>query len=415
MRRDERLENAAGLSVLSVARREPEMAFDAVRPEPDGFLGLGDGLGEDASFLLVVLGRAPDIKERFGGLPARFVGARVAPAGFTVLIHREPGPAGIFPLFVVRVPFGDEPGRVLGDRRRREEQREGQAHGPLHRHAGASIRRVHSMTRRRPKSSLSVPGNLSREGRSRLDGSPEMKYSWREAGRAVPPGEGTMPHRVRNMAILASVILVLGVLPAALYRIPFGGAKTISPAAAKEMLLSRPERTALVDVRTPAEFGQGHLRGAVNWPLDDILRQASSGRPARAAAGKDADRDLPGGASAASKPRAGSGPWALADVFSVRDGMIAWTADADNPARPGIQHPDPERREHGRPSGKAVDLRRTARARRFELRHQAGLHPGGRDLGHIPLEKEGPGPRSPGPRGRLGHVLRGRDRLLHQL
>lgn len=142
-----------------------------------------------------------------------------------------------------------------------------------------------------------------------------------------------MTHRVRNMAILASVILVLGVLPAALYRIPFGGAKAISPAAAKEMLLSRPERTALVDVRAPAEFGQGHLRGAFNWPLDDILGQASSEglpEPLR-------ERTLivicPAGVRSAKAARR-LRTLGAAEVFNVRDGMIAWTADADNPIGP---------------------------------------------------------------------------------
>jgi len=140
-----------------------------------------------------------------------------------------------------------------------------------------------------------------------------------------------MRHRVRNLIVVTSGIAVLGLLPAVLYRTQYGGVTHVSPRAAKEMLVSRPEGTVLLDVRTPAEFDQGHLKGAVNWPLADILRQTSREGVPEPLRGKTIVVLCRGGVrsvkAARHLPSLG-----LTDVHNVRDGMIAWTADANNPA-----------------------------------------------------------------------------------
>lgn len=139
-----------------------------------------------------------------------------------------------------------------------------------------------------------------------------------------------MSPRTRNTVVIAVGILVLGLLPVGLYRVQTGGARAISPRAAKEMLISRPDAALLVDVRTPAEFGAGHLAAAVNWPLDEILGRTSKDGIPGPFQGKALITLCPGGVRNARAARhlAGLG---VAEVYYVRDGMIAWTADADNP------------------------------------------------------------------------------------
>lgn len=39
------------------------------------------------------------------------------------------------------------------------------------------------------------------------------------------------------------------------------------------------QQTLWIDVRTPAEFAQGHLQGAINIPLDEIARNIASQAP----------------------------------------------------------------------------------------------------------------------------------------
>jgi len=142
-----------------------------------------------------------------------------------------------------------------------------------------------------------------------------------------------MSHRVRNLIIVTSGIAVLGLLPGILYRIQYGGAAQVSPRAAKEMLVARPERTLLLDIRTPAEFDQGHLKGAANWPISEILKQTSKDGLPDALRGKTLLAMCPAGVRSARAARRLTS-LGVRDVFYVRDGMIAWIADANDPIAP---------------------------------------------------------------------------------
>lgn len=51
------------------------------------------------------------------------------------------------------------------------------------------------------------------------------------------------------------------------------GAKKISQKEAKEIMDSR--KVTLVDVRTPGEFSQGYIKGAILLPLDRLAIDAS--------------------------------------------------------------------------------------------------------------------------------------------
>lgn len=139
-----------------------------------------------------------------------------------------------------------------------------------------------------------------------------------------------MSNRTRNIIVLASCIAVLGVLPGILYRGVFGGVSHLSPAAAKQMLVDRPGSVRLVDVRSAKEFAQGHIQGAVSWPSPDVLLL-------------DSLKGVPGplqGKTLLLICRAGSRSvqaarylqsLGLTDVFNVREGMVRWIADAENP------------------------------------------------------------------------------------
>jgi rhodanese-related sulfurtransferase len=56
---------------------------------------------------------------------------------------------------------------------------------------------------------------------------------------------------------------------------PFGEVTRIAPAALAEALGRRPG-PQLLDVRTPAEFAAGHIRGAENVPITSLPARVSS-------------------------------------------------------------------------------------------------------------------------------------------
>lgn len=69
-------------------------------------------------------------------------------------------------------------------------------------------------------------------------------------------------------SIAAAVVCCL-VLSSSAFAVGF---RTIPPAAART-LLAKDRRVYLLDVRTPDEYRQAHLRGAVLIPLDQIERR----------------------------------------------------------------------------------------------------------------------------------------------
>lgn len=88
-----------------------------------------------------------------------------------------------------------------------------------------------------------------------------------------------MPHPLRcsllAIVLCASAVLACGHATAAQASI------AAQPAAAARAA-ARPtadQYTLWIDVRTPAEFAQGHLQGAINIPLDEIARQIASHAP----------------------------------------------------------------------------------------------------------------------------------------
>ena len=62
-----------------------------------------------------------------------------------------------------------------------------------------------------------------------------------------------------------SLLLAAALLPS----LALAGRPAVSPAAVPE-LLARPDAPRLLDVRTPEEFAQGHLPGAVLIPHDQL-------------------------------------------------------------------------------------------------------------------------------------------------
>jgi rhodanese-related sulfurtransferase len=79
------------------------------------------------------------------------------------------------------------------------------------------------------------------------------------------------------MSGIGGVVLFLGAAVAVWFLFGRGGA---SADAAIE--LARTGEVPIVDVRTPGEFASGHVRGAVNIPVDQLgVRIAELGTPGR--------------------------------------------------------------------------------------------------------------------------------------
>ncbi|MFI5379297.1 MAG: rhodanese-like domain-containing protein [Tepidisphaerales bacterium] len=79
--------------------------------------------------------------------------------------------------------------------------------------------------------------------------------------------------------LVVAMVLVAGALPLVLYWLTLGRLPTVRVPEAQQLLATQPERYALVDVRTPAEYETGHLDRAANWPLDQILALSAAQVP----------------------------------------------------------------------------------------------------------------------------------------
>lgn len=75
---------------------------------------------------------------------------------------------------------------------------------------------------------------------------------------------------MKSLLSLLTVFLMTTLLPL--------GSVTASQTATieAEQLLQSPEKYLIVDVRTPEEYQQGHIPGAVLMPLDTLLTQTNS-------------------------------------------------------------------------------------------------------------------------------------------
>ncbi|MGA2033178.1 MAG: rhodanese-like domain-containing protein [Thermoguttaceae bacterium] len=81
------------------------------------------------------------------------------------------------------------------------------------------------------------------------------------------------PSRAK-FATVAALVLVGTVVPMAVYGVLAACAPNITPEEAKRRLADVPAAALLVDVRQSEKFAAGHIEGAVNWPLAEILAVA---------------------------------------------------------------------------------------------------------------------------------------------
>jgi phage shock protein E len=89
-------------------------------------------------------------------------------------------------------------------------------------------------------------------------------------GNSPPPAGVTLPmmnndtaprplrRAIRRVAVAAALVATLGTAAAC----------SSAPAAVTGVAGTLPANTMLIDVRTPAEFAEGHLEGAVNIPVE---------------------------------------------------------------------------------------------------------------------------------------------------
>jgi rhodanese-related sulfurtransferase len=142
-----------------------------------------------------------------------------------------------------------------------------------------------------------------------------MRMQWNERG---PDDVGQRVFRVA-----AAMILLGGAIPPLVYWWAFGRAPTLMPQEAKERLREPAENAVLVDVRPADVFLAGHIDGAVNWPLQEIL--AATQRDELPAALRDKNLLLVCDVGVASRRAVGH----LADLgveraCSVRGGIQEW-------------------------------------------------------------------------------------------
>jgi len=79
------------------------------------------------------------------------------------------------------------------------------------------------------------------------------------------------PERQSTTWIVAAIVLVGGAAPLVLYGWLFGRIATATPQEAKTLLRREVEPAVLIDVRPNQAFLAGHIDGAVNWSLEEIL------------------------------------------------------------------------------------------------------------------------------------------------
>jgi rhodanese-related sulfurtransferase len=72
--------------------------------------------------------------------------------------------------------------------------------------------------------------------------------------------------------LLAGIALIIFASAYAYYMTPAQGYGDVSVAEAKALIEGKPD-VVILDVRTPSEFEDGHLEGAINIPVDDLAER----------------------------------------------------------------------------------------------------------------------------------------------
>jgi len=138
------------------------------------------------------------------------------------------------------------------------------------------------------------------------------------------------PARRRVRWTVVGIVLGGGAVPVILYWLLFGHIATVTPRRAKELLRLRTGSTLLVDVRQPEEFLAGHIDGAVNWPLEEILRTTQPNEAPSQFRGKTllVVCDVGMASRWAAWHLAGTG---VERVVNVRGGIQEWIRSAPGP------------------------------------------------------------------------------------
>jgi rhodanese-related sulfurtransferase len=129
--------------------------------------------------------------------------------------------------------------------------------------------------------------------------------------------------------LVGGLALAGGLLPLIVYGIVALAVTSVTPSEARSRLQTRDRGLLLVDVRTGAEFAQGHIDGAVSWPLEQILEVRSAAEVPQRLRDETlllvCDVGLASHYAAWHLTRAG-----LQEVSNVRGGIQAWIRNYAN-------------------------------------------------------------------------------------
>jgi len=150
----------------------------------------------------------------------------------------------------------------------------------------------------------------------------------------------------RRLIWLAVLILVSGAMPVALYQVVIGSVPTVTVREAQELLKSAAappsdrsqkdsQAAVLVDVRTPVEFRERHVEGAVNWPLADIQALVSRYAVPANLTGKRLLLLCSSGVRSARATHV-LAKLGVVGMANVRGGMTSWIAGSGEDAGPSF-------------------------------------------------------------------------------
>ncbi|MBC8870048.1 MAG: rhodanese-like domain-containing protein [Planctomycetes bacterium] len=133
-------------------------------------------------------------------------------------------------------------------------------------------------------------------------------------------GDGSLRH-VRWFVV--AMVVVGGALPLVLYWLMLGSVAAVTPQRAVELLRRDPNTAVLLDVRKPEQFSAGHIDGAVNWALEELLSVSDADKMPPRFRGKTLLLVCDVGATSclAARHLAGAG---IEPAVNVRGGIQEW-------------------------------------------------------------------------------------------